>query len=868
MTTEADALANILAWSADSPGWQRDALRRLATQTALESAELDELAAICKADSPAVPLEAKHLRGLNRDQGEVYLRQVHGVRHVNALAPDQCLTLHRIGLTIIYGDNGSGKSGYARILKKVCRARMSSRSDEIVPDIYDPAPGTPSATIEYTISGQNRTCVWRHGEAADTALSAISVFDSRAANVHVDETNDVAYTPFPLSLLGLLAQICKLVKDKLTAEIAQIKAQTPEAIRVPACNMDTEVGKLMAGLSANTVPATVEALATLTRTEQGRLAQLTADLDSDPARAARRLATLKTKVDGHVARLDRLFASIGDDAANNLRRLAVDSDAARRAAEAASSALFRDEPLPQMGSEVWRALWASARAFSDAEAYPEWRFPVTDPGSVCVLCQQELTPFAADRLNRFEAFVRDDSQQRAEAARAAYDRALTTFKGEAVSLAELANIVATIRDELRQDGLAMDIRSATLRALRRHRQIGRRHANPSAAIDVPVAEYPRQTLVDQAAGVETRANALAADAGSLARAALLAEKAELADRRWLGGIKADVLAQIERLEQVAKLEAAQRDTATNRITAKSTEISQALVTDALRTQFAREVASFGIAGLAVELCQQTSVQGVPRFKVALTGKATATVGQILSEGEHRCVALAAFMAELATTENKSGIVFDDPVSSLDHMHREAVAKRLVTEAAHRQVIAFTHDLAFLFELNRAADAARPKPQVAISSISRGADKAGFCRSEPPFKARRVSDITTSLSRQLAGECYHFEQGNDDEWQKSVKSIAGTLRDTWEIAVEEVVGYVIKRLSNEVNTPGLVKLTVITVPDCEAMRAGFRRCSDLLHSAAAPLNRPLPRPEALAAEIDALADWADSLLQRQKSAKLP
>ena len=43
MTTEAEALANILAWSADSPGWQRDALRRLATQAALEPAEIDEL---------------------------------------------------------------------------------------------------------------------------------------------------------------------------------------------------------------------------------------------------------------------------------------------------------------------------------------------------------------------------------------------------------------------------------------------------------------------------------------------------------------------------------------------------------------------------------------------------------------------------------------------------------------------------------------------------------------------------------------------------------------------------------------------------------------------------------------------------------
>jgi len=53
-----------------------------------------------------------------------------------------------------------------------------------------------------------------------------------------------------------------------------------------------------------------------------------------------------------------------------------------------------------------------------------------------------------------------------------------------------------------------------------------------------------------------------------------------------------------------------------------------------------------------------------------------------------------------------------------------------------------------------------------------------------------------------------------------------------------------------------------------MRDGLGRCSELLHSAAAALNRPLPRPEALTAEIDALAAWADSLRQRQSAARLP
>lgn len=96
MSTEAEALSNILAWSADCAGWQRDALRRLVLEGSVDAAGVDQLVAMCKGDSPAVPLEAAHLRHPNHEQGEVYLRQLHGVRHVNALAPDQRLTLHRV----------------------------------------------------------------------------------------------------------------------------------------------------------------------------------------------------------------------------------------------------------------------------------------------------------------------------------------------------------------------------------------------------------------------------------------------------------------------------------------------------------------------------------------------------------------------------------------------------------------------------------------------------------------------------------------------------------------------------------------------------------------------------------------------------
>jgi hypothetical protein len=191
--TEAQALAGIVGWSADCPPWQRDALRRLTDDARPNAADIGALVVICKGEAAADAVTAEHFRDPAQNAGAVHLRRVHSVSHVYVLA-DQRLAFHRqpAGLTIIYGDNGSGKSGYARILKKVCRARTPNRADAIIPDIYAATPGVPTAAIDYTIGGVERTCVWRLGEPAHPALTAVSVFDSRTTNIHVDETNDVA----------------------------------------------------------------------------------------------------------------------------------------------------------------------------------------------------------------------------------------------------------------------------------------------------------------------------------------------------------------------------------------------------------------------------------------------------------------------------------------------------------------------------------------------------------------------------------------------------------------------------------------------------------------------------------------------------
>lgn len=864
-SSEAAALASILTWSFDCPEWQRDALRRLCANDRLEPDDLNQLLEICKGNADGEALTAAHLRDPAAGFKTVTLKALHSAQHVNAIAPDQRLSFDKTGVTVIYGDNGAGKSGYARVLKKVCRARTGGKEESILTNIYDANPGVPTATIDFTVNGHNRAAPWELGQASDAILSAVSVFDSRTANVHVSQTNDVAYTPLPLKILAGLAQTCQDIKGELQSEITSIQKQTPAVISAPTCRTSTQVGKLIAGLSGDTEPADVEALAALTATEQSHLDKLNGDLAADPAKTAARLLALKAKIDDYADRLDAFALGATDAAANSLRDLASAYNMARDAAAAASTALFAAEPLPNIGSDVWKSLWEAARNYSEAEAYPDVTFPVTE-NSVCVLCQQDLTPQAADRMSRFEAFVKDESKKKESQAKSAYDAAQLAFAEKAMPLREIREMVVCLRDELGDDDLAGQVRLAAITMLRRHRSIARHHAD-SPAYTYPESKVaPVEELRTQAAGLASRADSLTAEAGSEKRLRLVAERDELDDRLWLSGIKADVLAEIERRKEIAALENAVKHTTTNRITSKSTEIAREVVTDALRAQFSKEVAKLEVGTLAVELRQEKSTLGIPKFKVALTRKPTANVGEVLSEGEHRCVALAAFLAELATTDSKSAIVFDDPVSSLDHGHREAIAKRLAEEGQHRQIIVFTHDIAFLFQLDEECREHQPATHMAVRCVSKGAEFAGYCNDNPPMRAMPIGKVICAMQSRLNNEKIHHEHGNQAGWETTVRGLQEQLRTTWERAVEEAVSPVLRRLGNRISTGGLAKLTAISVADCQTMRDAFRRCSQLLHSEAAGLNMPLPTPDKVQAEITALKDWVESIQQRQAAIK--
>lgn len=670
-----------------------------------------------------------------------------------------------------------------------------------------------------------------------------------------------------MKLLERLVNACKAVKQKIDDEIASIKAQTPQSISNPTCSPDTTTGKLIASLSKSTKHETVIALATLSDTELARLGELTSDFANDPKATARRLRAQKTRLESLRSKLEALAAAISSENGQELAALAAELRTKSEAATLAAQDLSKDEPLAGVGSETWRKLWQAARAYSIAEAYQEAEFPKTGEDALCVLCQQPLGHHAAARLHRFEAFVQDRTQQEAGAARQALNKFRDRLKDKMVPCDDLLEEKLFLADELGNAKLASAVREFAVRAHWRLRAMLKANADVEHSLPI-LADCGLDGVIN---ALEGRAAVLLADDESEERKKLRAELNELKDRQWLSGVKGDVLAEITRLKSITKLEAALKDTRPNTITAKNTSLSEALITERLRARFAQEVDHLNLAGLAIELTQAGSQHGVSRFKVSLIQSVSRNAGDILSEGEYRCVALAGFMAELATNNSGSGIIFDDPVSSLDHLHREAIAKRLAEEGRNRQVIVFTHDLPFLFLLRNACtqvDDPTQKTEIALRHVQKRQNTPGHCRNEAPEKAQDALSRLKAIRAHLANTRILYDNDPDGTtWLITARGLIDSLRQAWEAAVEDAISPVLRTFSSKVDTKGFAKLSAVTQEDAETMRKHYGQCSVLLHKTSDALNPSAPKPETIEAELDALEKWFTDVTARQSRIKV-
>jgi len=853
--------------------WQRDALCRLVLNGELTESDVQELAKILKKSKGIAvgkepvpvpqPLAQSHLPTAVEGKEAVTLLGIRHVSNVNALAPDQTLGFSSSGMTVVYGDNGSGKSGYARILRRACRAR--SRGESILQNVFNSGAGdSPQATIDYQVGVSQDFILWREGVPPPAVLSQVSFFDAKCATVHVGSANELAFTPLGLDLpRKLVEEGCHKIRALLNGEKAPLELGKPQSLREPRAEPGTAVRQAVDGISATSTLERYKDLAELAEEERERKRELEKALASDPVSAAKELAIRLGRLKHLQGVVKEVQTALSDVNVELLERTLAELKAKQKAARVAAEEAFTGQPLEHVGSEIWRKLWEAARRYSEAEAYPGRSFPVVETGARCVLCQQSLSDDASRRLTRFEEFIREDTQR-------SFERANREFENmcQRVQIEDLAR--QTYKDALsdlalENEDLLQTARDFLASAHRRMRVLCRASAKRAWVTPSPLASFAIARLSDLCVSISARVESLTAAAQSEGRQRLQNELCELKAKQWLSEVLDDVGTEIKRLRTLKAIEAAVVETGTTQITNFSSELTDRYVTDALCKRFVDEVRELGAAYLRIKLDSAGGEYGQKRFQVFFEGvEHAANVPMVLSEGEFCCVALAGFLAELATAPSKSGLVLDDPVCSLDHQWRRRVAERLVKEAAGRQVVIFTHDIVFLLDLVELSE--RHGVELAQYHLERGCRGVGVCMDGVPWGAMKVrTRIGLLKDRQQQAE-FVFRNRGYAAYEPLAHDIYDLLRGTWERAVEEVLlNGAVMRFQRGIHTQQLRKLNDITPDDYDSIDEGMTKASRFIrsHDLAPAVNEPVPAPDELRDDIEKLDGWVGEVRKRRQ-----
>jgi hypothetical protein len=879
------AEVGLLEWADKQHNWTRDALRRHAAQPGFILDEEDKTAIAARVrhvggfvlDAPPIcsPLATEHLKASSSNEPRAVLCSLGPVKHLNRLAEEQQLRFATDGITVIYGDNGSGKSGYCRIAKKLCR---SLTADDLLGNVFEIGVKPPAEVlVRFLEEGATEPTpiTWKDGTQPPAPIARISVFDSANARLYVDKQNRIGFLPAEIALLerhGLLrGELEAGFREEIKAIEKKLKTPLPGGYTIAGA-----VAKLLARLeikSKEALPSADEIrnLAAVSERDTAELAGLEQALASDPSTMAAKRRRAKAALQKLLTASEQIDAALSVAAVETYRNLYATAESTAQAAKLAASGAFATMPLSGVGLSPWRLMFDHARAYAASVTGIDHEHLPDQEGDRCMLCQEPMTTDGAERVRAFNDFVTGAANKAAQGASESHGEALRQIKDLAIATSEAIDAALGEFGDLavkRKEMVPLIAAYCTAAGTRRDAIVGVAALADFTAFPLladPIATKLRTEV--EALEVEALADDEAA-ANDGNRATDRARRDTLKDSKKLSDDLAVVLARLEDLDERRKLLACCDVVETGSVSRQMTSLRRSLVMENLEKRIVAEIEALALTHIPFAV-NDRSQDGQSYFEVGLNAAKATANSKVLSEGEQRALALACFLAEVGGDTSHQGMIIDDPVSSLDHVRIRRVAARLVKEAATgRQIIIFTHNLLFFNEVVDAAAQASPAIPLVRNYINKS-EAAGFgliSETDEPWIAQSVTKRADTLRVRLKG----FDGITDfttDAWRRSTKDFYTDLRETWERLVEEILlGKVVERLNSDVRTQSL-KGVVVEDDDHKQVYWAMKRVSERSgHDMAAGKAIPVPTPADMKSDLDLIDKYRIDANKRKKDAE--
>lgn len=679
-----DPRSVLAAWANRSDEWIRYIVGQvLSTGLPLPSSEIDyayQLFRQSKAlDKRELPPQSELAVDPAEDEAEVplWITRLSEVTGVNALVPGAVIEPHE-GLTVLYGENGTGKTGYSRIFKALAGSRTA---DPILGDIAVDEDVPVRATIAYSLGGEPAQLLW-DGESSRLPFTRMSIFDSPAVNFHVDDDLEYVYVPSVLSLFNHVTSAIRAVqqrieefRNQLTKPVTSLLARFPndEVVRpqIETLGASTDLASLKALVVADpNADQTVIDLQTTIGSLQSNALSVTLMSLQRQSRVLAQAANVRTALeqfdaDEHAVTLDRIS------------QLKADREAFR-------TRFFEAADLPAEPDDTWESFVTSGATY---------RQHLIDQGvhddARCLYCRQSLDTDSRRLVDRYADYLVDriGADLRAEETR------LPTLSREvrAVVTDELHAFVKELVDQQERPDFFVSLKAIDEAIML---------AKESISIDRRVASSLSSEMKGLKADIEADLRAVEAaiaktkdqiDNRDTAVSERRSELLKLQTGIELAKSWAEIEARVSKAKEADRLASLAKaiPPVLRALTDLSKSASDHLINESFHKLFAEECKALRAPQLKVEFIGRDAK--AQRRKV-LSGKLRPS--KVLSEGEQKVLAMADFLAEARLSGISAPVVFDDPVSSLDHRRISEVADRIAKLAETTQVIVFTHDVLF------------------------------------------------------------------------------------------------------------------------------------------------------------------------------
>lgn len=683
VVTGPDPRAVLASWANQSDEWVRHLVAQiLSTNRAASADDLEfsyQLFRQEKAlDERVLPTEPELLTDDAQDDAEepLVITKLSEVSGVNALVAGAVIEPHA-GLTILFGENGTGKTGYARVFKALAGSRTA---DVILGDIGATAEIPQSAKVEYLLGDTAEVFEW-DGEQGQAPFTRISIFDSPSVNFHVDDELEYVYVPTVLALFNHVVAAIKTVQSKIDATIVELVAGSSTLLnRFPK---DSGVYPLIETLGASTDLDALKAKASNDPQIEEKINALRKAVASLEANTVGEQLTSRQRSERVLTQAVALSDTLVNFQVDAYNDLVAKRSQLQKDYKAFRNALFSAARLPAEPEETWEALVESAAEYEahlvNSGVHEDTR---------CPYCRQTLNADAAELLGKYSDYLADKIS--ADISEANVDIDASTKRLRMVSAGEVTALIAEFTDREDKPDYFAQLVTLTSAAEQYGAAI-----TANEPIDDLIAD-PEATKADLGAKLATvSAEILALQDQLNNRATALVEKKKevttLVASAELSKSWAEIEGRVASAKEADRLRILGRalPALSRAVTELSKTASDQLINQSFDKLFIEECEALRAPTLKVEFIGRL---GKAQRRKVMSGKHKPS--KVLSEGEQKVLAMADFLAEARLSGITAPVIFDDPVSSLDHRRINEVARRVANLAERIQVIVFTHDIFF------------------------------------------------------------------------------------------------------------------------------------------------------------------------------